>query len=46
MLLHIENARSGLVWRMLSVSPQMMTAVDKIRNPARTGGVQVASLAP
>jgi len=40
MLLHIENARSGLVWRMLSVSPEMMLAVDRIRNPDR--GTQVA----
>lgn len=31
MLLHIENARSGLIWRMLSVSPQMMLAVDRVR---------------
>ncbi|HEY8240274.1 MAG TPA: glucoamylase family protein [Kiritimatiellia bacterium] len=36
MLLHIENARSGLIWKILSTSPQLVTAVQRVRNQNAT----------
>ncbi len=33
MLLHLENARSGLIWKLLGRNEQIQTALSRIRDP-------------
>ena len=36
MLLHLENARSGLIWNLLAANPNIQQAISRFQNPEPT----------